>query len=539
MARSLRCRGVEVSMRSRALTGRLSVPRGALLLPMAASALVLLARTAAAATLMVGPGQMYTTPCAAIAAASVGDEIDIAAGTYNDSCTISTAGLHLKGVGGRPKIDLTDQTIPNEKGIYAVEADDVVIENLELMGAQIPSSEGENGAGLRIQSNGVVVTNCYIHDNQNGILSGPLTAGTGTQTIDHTEFANNSLGMGCFDGNSCTHNVYVGDYARLIFQFNYTHLAGADTGHLLKSRALENDVLYNRITGETGLDSYEVNLPTGGLGILIGNVIEKGPMSSNSGTSVFFCDTGDGCVAGTNTLFAANNTFVNDNASSTTFIRVGSVGTLATATDNIFSGMGTPSSTGALSADNLSGVDPLFVNPAMYDYHLTSGSPAIGKGVAEGSAGTFPLTPAWEYVDPVSGVPRLTAKDVGAFEYGTNVSDPSMDAGAETPDGAVTSSSSGGSSDAGHSSSSSSGSSSGSGSSGSGGGSGSGSGGAGAGSSGGSGGGSATADGGTGGGSGGSGAGCTIGYEGRTGVGLVGAFVGLALALSRFGRRRR
>ena len=56
----------------------------------------------------------------------------------------------------------------------------------------------------------------------------------------------------------------------------------------------------------------------------------------------------------------------------------------------------------------------MFVNAAMYDYHLTAGSPAVGKGVAEGSAGSFPLTPVFEYVNRVSAVPRLTAKDVGA-----------------------------------------------------------------------------------------------------------------------------
>jgi MYXO-CTERM domain-containing protein len=487
--------------------------------PLASACVALLiAPAASAATILVGPGQTYTTPCAAIAKASAGDEIDIAAGTYNDSCDITTAGLHLKGVGGRPVIDVTGQTLANMKGIYAIAADDVIIENLELMGAQIPVAQGENGAGLRIQSSGVVVTNCYIHDNQNGILSGPATSGTGTQTIDHTEFAHNSLGSGCTDGQGCTHNLYVGHYALLIFQFNYTHDAGADSGHLLKSRALESDILYNRITGETGTDSYEVDLPNGGVGILIGNAIEKGPSSGNGGAVLQYGEEGLG--TGTNTLYLANNTFVNDFASSTTFVKIAAGGTLGAAHDNIFSGMGTPSSTGALSADNLSGVNPMFVNAATYDYHLSAGSPAIGKGVAQGSAGSFPLTPVFEYVDPVSAVPRLTAKDLGAFEYGTNVSNPSQDAGAESPDGAVT----------GGSSSSSSGGS----------GSGSGSGGADSGSSGGSGSGGSSSGGGSGSSSGssaadgggngatptsGSGGGCgctTAGKAERAGVGLLG-----------------
>jgi hypothetical protein len=121
-------------------------------------------------------------------------------------------------------------------------------------------------------------------------------------------------------------------------------------------------------------------------------------------------------------LYVVNNTFVNDDtASGATFINVATGGVLTAAHNNLFVGSGTISSTGALSADNLSTTTPMFVDAAMYDYHLEMGSPAIGKAVAAGSAGTFSLTPVFEYVQPLGSVPRATDNDLGAFEYGTNL----------------------------------------------------------------------------------------------------------------------
>jgi MYXO-CTERM domain-containing protein len=378
-----------------------------------------------AATLEVGPNKPYATPCAAIAAAQPNDEVDVSPGTYTDSCEINVAGLIVKGVGGQPKIDLSGTNHPADyKGIYVISADDVRIENLELTGAHIDDSEGCNGAALRVTGHGLVVHGCYIHDNEDGILAAPVVDG-GTITIEYTELSHNGLGDGCVAaGCGCTHNVYVSKnsatvrYDKTIFQFNWTHDLATDTpdkGHLLKSRSRETDVLYNRITGEMGHDSYEIDISNGGLGIVVGNMIEKGPNPDN--------DTllGYGLEGIDNTdmrLFVANNTFVNDFTKGT-FINMGSGGVL-TAHDNIMVGPGTPASTGALSADNLSGVDPLLVDPKNFDYHLQAGSPARGKAVDPGMAGTFSLTPTFEYVQPLQQVARASDKDLGAYEYGTS-----------------------------------------------------------------------------------------------------------------------
>jgi hypothetical protein len=385
--------------------------------------------SATAATLRVGPGQTYATPCAAIAAAKARDEIEIAAGTYSDSCAIAVAGLTLRGVGGQPKVDLSSTDHPAQyKGIYVVTADDVTIENLELMGAHIDAAHGLNAAAIRVEAKGLTVRRCKIHDNQNGILGGT----SGTITIEHSEFFGNGLGDGCNEGG-CTHNLYIANIDTLYFRFNWSHSIATDTrdkGHLLKSRAKNNYIEYNRFTGEQGHDSYEVELPNGGLAVVVGNVIQKGRAAGNP---TLLSWGAEGASNPDKRLFLSNNTFVNDFGSGTF---IAAPGATLRANNNLFVGAGTVVSGGPLSADNLSGVDPLFVARAAHDYHLSSGSPAIGKGVAPAAVDALPLAAVSEYVHPLGKAARPSARDVGAFEYGTT-QQPAADGGAATADSGV------------------------------------------------------------------------------------------------------
>ncbi|HKO90922.1 MAG TPA: hypothetical protein VJU61_07215, partial [Polyangiaceae bacterium] len=246
----------------------------------------------------------------------------------------------------------------------------------------------------------------------------------GTLTIEHTEFFQNGMGNGCND-SGCTHNIYVANIDTLYFRFNWTHDIANDTpdkGHLLKSRAKANYILYNRITGEGGSESYEIELPNGGLAVVLGNLVHKGKAAGNS---VLLSWGAEGASNPDKRLFVVNNTFVNELGKGT-FIQAS--GATLVAKNNLFVGTGTPSSSGALSADNLSVSDGGFVDRGAYDYRLKLGSPAIDKAVPAGMADQFSLTAVSEYAQPLGEAKRAGVRDVGAYEL-PRASDPAVDAG--------------------------------------------------------------------------------------------------------------
>ena len=252
--------------------------------------------------------------------------------------------------------------------------------------------------------------NCYFHDNQEGILESNIPGSN--IVIKYTEFARN----GYKDGQS--HNLYIGHAASLDFEFNYSH--DAIVGHLLKSRAAVNYVLYNRLTGENGTDSYELDLPNGGTSYVIGNLIQQGPNTQNYAMLSYMEEGASSLNLGSD-LYVVNNSFVNQYAAGGLFVQVGSAdATPVLLQNNILYGRGTITNQAeATFMTNLTG-DPDFVDLNTYDYHLRAGSPAIDAGSQPGVANGFRLAPQYEYVHPACGQLRHSVGiiDIGAYEYG-------------------------------------------------------------------------------------------------------------------------
>lgn len=372
-----------------------------------ALATVLASPSAAAATRSVGPGKTYAKPCAAIAAATPGDVVEIdAAGVYDgDVCGWSTNKLTIRGVGGRAKIDAAGQSAQG-KAIWVVGGDDTVIENIEFTGAAVPDL---NGAGLRLEGSNVTIRGCSFHDNQEGILGG-----AGVVLIEYSEFARNG---NCTDTSGCAHNMYLSsNVMKFTLQHSYSH--SAKSGHEVKTRARENYILYNRISDESdGTASYSIDVPNGGTTVILGNVIEQGAGTENPSLVSYGAE---GLSNAGKDLYVVHNTFVN-NLGSGTFIDVAGGAAPAVVRNNVFVGGGTlVNQASAVRDGNFTGA-AMFANAATFDFHLLPGSPCVDKAVAAGvTASGVSLTPVFQYVHAASreGRVAVAVPDIGAFELG-------------------------------------------------------------------------------------------------------------------------
>ena len=357
---------------------------------------------------MVGPGHAYATPCEAIAAAQPGDAVKIDAmgnGTYDgDVCTWTTDDLVIVGVNGRARIDAAGQH-SGGKGIWVIGGDDTVIRNVELSGAAVPD---RNGAGIRHEGRGLTIVGSYFHDNENGILSGADPEND--IVVDSSEFARNGAG----DGYS--HNIYIGRIRSFTLRSSYSHDAVA--GHLVKSRAATNQLLFNRLTGEGGSSSYELDLPNGGVAYVIGNTMQQGPTTQNSALMAF---GEEGATHPVSQLFAVNNTFVNDRGSGTAVVVGPQVTLPVLAQNNVSTGSSTfvTQATASLVTNCLV-ADPVFVDRVGLDHRLAAGSPCLDVGTPPGFGLGIDLTPTQQHVVGTGPEPRVVvgpAIDAGAFEH--------------------------------------------------------------------------------------------------------------------------
>ncbi len=256
------------------------------------------ARALAPATMIVGPDERISSLSEAARQARDGEVIEIRPGTYRGQPVVWTQDkLIIRGAGERP-VMLADGKSAEGKAIWVVRGGRVQIENVEFRGARVPSL---NGAGIRFEKGHLVVRNSAFFDNEMGIL----TANHADMSL---EVVDSEFGDAPHTQGDLHHLLYVGAIAR--FSLRGSRFANGYLGHLVKSRARENHILYNMLVdGAGGKASYELEFPNGGVAYVIGNTIGQSAGTDNPKMLSFGAEGGRWPE---NALYMAHNTLIND-----------------------------------------------------------------------------------------------------------------------------------------------------------------------------------------------------------------------------------
>ncbi len=303
-------------------------------------------------------GKRYPTLQKAVEEAFAGDRIEVDPGTYANYIVYAQIKkpLTIEGKGGMASF-VSTLPIPNRKGVIISDVPNgttLEIDNLELSGAFIGSGDGANAAAIRLETGNLIVANSYIHDNQNGILSGDDK--TSIAKISNSVIEHNGLGRAGF-----THGVYFSHGAEV--DIDHSTFRNDTFGHHIKSRAAKTVVSNSLIDDGTVHDgaSYDIDTPNGGNVTIRCNSIIK---NSNAGNYPMVTTGEEGGLYPDNSLAVTDNLFTSNAAGKPIVgVRNSISGMTATVTGNIFvriphdtAGQGSFSSSG--NTDSRSNASP-------------------------------------------------------------------------------------------------------------------------------------------------------------------------------------
>lgn len=132
-----------------------------------------------------------------------------------------------------------------------------------------------NGAGIRLETGDLFVSQSWFVDSQQGILTANDRAGD--IVIDKSTFTR--LGT-CENSAGCAHSIYIGDYGSLtVTRSRFEEGRG---GHYVKSRAARIDVRDSSFDDAGGqATNYMIDLPAGADGRIANNWFVQGKDKEN------------------------------------------------------------------------------------------------------------------------------------------------------------------------------------------------------------------------------------------------------------------
>lgn len=376
------------------MPGRRSLLAAAALAPLAARA---------APVLQVGPGRAVKSLAAAARQARDGMVVEVDAGDYvADAATWPQHELTLLAVGGRVRL-IAAGINAQGKGLFVTTGRRQRIEGFDFIGAAVPD---RNGAGIRLEAGSLTLVDCSFRDNENGLL----TANDEAIELDIVDCDFGPI----LPRDGRTHNLYVGAIRRLAVTGSWFH--HGLHGHLLKSRAALNHILYNRLSDEIGgRASYELEFPNGGVAVVMGNLIMQSSTTENPHVISFGVE---GATWPRQALYLVHNTLVDQLPSGGIWLRVTPRQAEVMLANNLLVGAPRLAAEGHwMRRANFSADWDEFVRAARDDWRLKPGSELRGRAQDMGVAEGLRLSPSREYRHPRGSLALAgPARHPGAFQ---------------------------------------------------------------------------------------------------------------------------
>ncbi|QIG81306.1 polysaccharide lyase domain-containing protein [Stakelama tenebrarum] len=218
-------------------------------------------------------GQGFATLDAAVSAVRDGDAtILIAPGTYRD-CTVQTGGdITYRAI--QPGSVIFDGGTCEGKAAFVLRGRRSVVDGIIFRNMRVPDG---NGAGVRIETGDLFVSNSMFLDSQEGILGGGHET-IRTIAIDHSTFA--GLGQ-CDETVDCSHSIYLG-LSQGVIRITNSRFERGTGGHYVKIRAPQVVIADSSFDDSQGRNTnYMIDMSEGGTGRITGNTFVQGPNKEN------------------------------------------------------------------------------------------------------------------------------------------------------------------------------------------------------------------------------------------------------------------
>ena len=216
-------------------------------------------------------GQGFASLAEAVDAIGGGQgTILIAPGRYRQ-CAVQRGG-RVSYLARRPGTAIFDGVACEGKAALVLGGRAAHVEGVVFQNIRVPDA---NGAGIRLESGDLTVSESYFRNGENGILAARDHGGT--IRIDRSTFA----GLGhCPEDEGCSHAIYnSGEGVLIVTRSRFERGTG---GHYVKSRGPRIEVTDSSFDDSAGTaTNYMVDLSNGAAGLISRNLFVQGANKEN------------------------------------------------------------------------------------------------------------------------------------------------------------------------------------------------------------------------------------------------------------------